>query len=66
MLPTTDQPAIKLLDESEAARFLGISPGTLSVWRGTKRYPLKYFKVARLVRYRRTDLGSFLESRLVS
>ncbi len=66
MLPITDQPAVELLDESEAAQFLGLSPGTLSVWRTTKRYPLKYIKVGRLVRYRKGDLNSFITSREVS
>jgi len=63
---TVTNPAHELLDESAAANYLGLSPGTLSVWRATKRYPLKYIKVGRLVRYRRTDLDSFLESRSVS
>ena len=55
-----------LFTEAEAAQVLGVAPGTLSVWRTTKRYPLPYIKVGRLVRYRRSDLDSFLESRMVS
>jgi predicted DNA-binding transcriptional regulator AlpA len=54
-----------LLTEVEAASFLGLEPKTLAVWRSTKRYPLSYVKVGRLVRYYRSDLQDFLESRRV-
>jgi len=30
----------ELLNGSQAADFLGVSPGTLTVWRCTKRYDL--------------------------
>ncbi len=51
----------KLLTRKEAAKFLGISEGTLAVWKVTKRYPLPLIKVGRLVRYRETDLIQFLD-----
>jgi hypothetical protein len=54
-----------LLTEVEAAHFLGLEPKTLAVWRCTKRYPLSYIKVGRLVRYYRSDLVAFLDSRRV-
>ena len=54
-----------LLTEAEAAHFLKLGPKTLAVWRSTKRYPLSYIKVGRLVRYRKSDLITFLESRRV-
>lgn len=57
------QPSKKLLDENEAADFLTISPGTLSVWRSTQRYNIPFVKVGRRVRYRQTDLDKWLESR---
>ena len=50
----------------QAAEFLGVSVGTLEVWRCTKRYRLPYLKCGRLVRYRKSDLVNFLESREVS
>jgi len=55
----------QLRTETEAARVLDIKPGTLQVWRSTKRYPLPYVKVGRLVRYRQSDLEAFLNGRLV-
>jgi len=55
-----------LLDPNRAAEFLGVSRETLAVWRCTKRYPLPYIKVGRLVKYREADLAAFLESRRVS
>lgn len=50
---------------AEAAALLGVSPGTLSVWRSTRRYPLTYVKVGSKVRYREQDIAAFLESRVV-
>jgi hypothetical protein len=55
-----------LLTETQAAAFIEIRPGTLSVWRSTKRYPLAFVKVGRAVRYRQSDLRAFLESRRVT
>lgn len=52
-----------LLNSREAALFLGIGEETLAVWRCTKRYPLPYVKVGRLVKYRLSDLEAFIESR---
>jgi excisionase family DNA binding protein len=56
----------ELLSESEAAVYLGLKPGTLSVWRSTKRYDLSYVKVGRLVRYRKVDLDRWLQARTVA
>jgi len=55
----------ELLNNSQAADYLGVSPGTLTVWRCTKRYPLAYVKVGRKVLYDVADLSAFLESRKI-
>ena len=52
-----------LLDEKQAASLLHVTPGTLSVWRSTGRYSLRFVKVGRNVRYRLSDLNEWLESR---
>ncbi len=52
-----------LFDEKAAADFLQLAPGTLSVWRSTGRYKVPFVKVGHLVRYRRADLETWLESR---
>lgn len=54
----------QLLDEVAAAAVLDVSPSTLSVWRSTGRYNLPFLKVGRKVRYRRSDLEAWIESRL--
>ena len=54
----------ELLDEKAAAKLLDLKPGTLSVWRSTGRYKIPFVKIGHLVRYRRTDLESWLESRV--
>lgn len=53
----------ELLDEKQAAKYLTVSPGTLSVWRSTGRYNLPFVKVGRMVRYLRADLDAWLEAR---
>ena len=53
-----------LLTPAEVAERLGVSAATLATWRCTKRYPLSYVKVGRLVRYRIADLDAFEISRL--
>ena len=60
-LSGTLQKNTDLLTNEEAAAYLGLKPGTLDVWRSTKRYSLPYIKVGRLVRYRKSDLDRFLE-----
>ena len=55
-----------LLDERQAAGYLGLKAGTLQVWRSQKRYGLSYVKVGRLVRYRLSTLQAFLAAREVS
>jgi len=56
----------KLLPPEEAAAMLGVTPGTLTVWRRTGRYPLPFVKVGRLVRYKIEDVQAFIESRTVT
>jgi hypothetical protein len=53
------------VDEKRAAEILGLSPGTLAVWRCRRRYPLPYQKIGRAVRYRVADLEAFAQSRTV-
>ena len=55
----------ELFTSEQAAAYLGVSPGTLEVWRCTKRYHIPFIKVGRLVRYRKSDLDSFLDRRTV-
>ena len=55
----------QLLDNAQAAEFLGVSPTTLTTWRCTQRYDLPYVKVGGLVRYQEADLLAFIESRKV-
>lgn len=53
----------RLLNRKEAAEFLGTSEGTLAIWSSTGRYNLPFVKIGRLVKYRYSDLVSFIESR---
>lgn len=48
----------------EAAEYLGLSPGTLEVWRCKGRGP-RYSKLGKVVVYDPTDLDAFREARKV-
>lgn len=49
-----------LLTPDAAAAILETTPGTLAVWRCTRRYPLPWTKIGRKVRYRAGDLLAFI------
>lgn len=51
-----------LFTRKQAAEYLGVKENTLAVWATTKRHPLPYIKVGRLVKYRLSDLHNFLEN----
>ncbi len=55
-----------LVSTEQAAEMLGVSVGTLNVWRCTRRYNLAYVKIGRCVKYRLADLEKFVESRTVN
>ena len=61
MRETNNEP---LMDRKTAAKYMGVSPGTLAVWDCTKRYDLRPHKSGRKVMYRRADLDRFLERQL--
>ncbi len=63
MFYATEPAERPLYDEVEAAAFLGVAPGTLQVWRSTGKYEIAFIKVGSRVRYRRSVLEAWLESR---
>ncbi len=52
------------LTRKQAAKYLGVTDGTLSVWACTGRYNLPYFKCGRKVFYFEVDLNAFIENRM--
>lgn len=52
-----------LLTTKQASEYLGITVGSLAVWRTTKRYNIPYIKVGALIKYKKSDLDQWLESR---
>lgn len=59
----TPAPISVLLNPAEAAARLRTTPGVLSVWRCTRRYPLKFVRVGRRIFYRVADIEKFLDVR---
>jgi len=55
----------QLLTPDETAQRLGVTRGTLAVWRCKKRYPLCYVRIGSKVMYRLEDVQRFIEQRTV-
>ena len=53
----------ELVNQQTAAAILQVSPGTLSVWRTSGRYSIPFIKIGTNVRYKRSDLQAWLDSR---
>jgi len=62
-MPTVISQPPKLLTRQQAAEYLGVKPQTLAIWYSAGRYDLPVVKAGRCVRYRRSDLDAWLESR---
>ena len=52
----------KLLNEFEAAEYLRLSVATLRTWRSTRSQNLRFIKLGSSVRYRISDLETFVDS----
>ncbi len=64
-IKTNSIPLLNNLTEPQiVAGVLGVTVGTLQVWRSTGRYKLSYVKVGGRVMYRAEDVQAFIESRL--
>lgn len=60
-MATAEATKFHLLTTRQAARRLGLSPGTLQNWRWCGRGPT-YVRLGRAVRYLETDLEQFAEA----
>jgi len=55
-------PTDRYVSEREAAEVLGVAPGTLAVWRCTRRVALPYRKFGAAVRYSLRELEQFADA----
>ena len=62
MTTATTSQTDTLMTPTETAERLGVTPGTLAVWRCARRYSLGYVKVGRCVRYRASEVERFIEA----
>jgi excisionase family DNA binding protein len=60
------RPEDERLDTAQAADYLGVQQHTLEIWRSSGRYRIPYIKVGKLIRYRRSALDDWMESRTVN
>ena len=56
-----DAPADPLLLPKNAAEMLKVRETTLTTWRSKKRYPLRFLKIGKLIRYCKSDVDAFLD-----
>ena len=52
-----------LLTPKQVSEILGVSVGTLSIWRCLHRYNLPYKKIGRLVKYEARAVADFIDRR---
>ena len=57
--------ATNLLNNEEAANYIGVTLGTLMFWRCTKSRKIRHLKVGSKVFYRKEDLDEFLSACVV-
>jgi len=55
-----------IVNERQAAKYLGISEGTLRLWRSLGKAPRHFKAGEKMVRYLRSDLDLWIEGRLNS
>lgn len=65
MLPT-HVADIVMLSRREAATYLGVGYSTLANWASTGKVKLKYYRVGKAVKYRKSDLDAFIENNQVT
>jgi predicted site-specific integrase-resolvase len=53
------QDSKNLLDQTEAAKSLGISPKTLQKWRSTGQVSIPFVRIGKCVRYNPADIENF-------
>lgn len=56
------RPPVEYVDNDGAARFLGLQPATLEIWRSRAEGPT-YVKVGKRVMYALADLREWMEAR---
>jgi excisionase family DNA binding protein len=54
-----------LINTEKAAELLSIPAATLTKWRSTGQVKIPFVKIGRQIKYRTTDLKSFIESSTV-
>lgn len=61
----TEAATHEVLNDRQAAAFLGVSPGTLANWRSQGTVGVPYVRLGRAVRYRVRDLQAFLDRQTI-
>ena len=62
-MSTSKEGPRRLLAPDQVAEILGVSAGTLTVWRSTSRYQLPWIKVGSRVMYDPASVEAFIDTR---
>jgi predicted DNA-binding transcriptional regulator AlpA len=63
-MTSVEQSELHAFNENQAARYIGVSGAVLRLWRSESKGPRFFRAGEKLVRYRKTDLDSWIEARL--
>jgi len=63
-MTSEEQRELHAFNENQAARYIGVSGAVLRLWRSQEKGPRHFKAGVKLVRYRKTDLDSWIEARL--
>jgi predicted DNA-binding transcriptional regulator AlpA len=63
-MTNSDQSTLHALSENQAARYIGVSPAVMRLWRAKGEGPRHFRAGSKLIRYRTRDLNEWVEARL--
>ena len=58
--------SFKLLNQRQAAQYLGTTVGTLNSWRHGGKNTLPFIRWGNRIRYRKSDLDAWIERQLIN
>lgn len=61
-----EQDTSKLMNQAEAAKYLGTTVGTLNTWRHYGKQKIPYIRWGNRIRYRKADLDTWLKTQAVN
>lgn len=61
-----EENSFKLLNQRQAAQYLGTTVGTLNSWRHCGKNTLPFIRWGNRIRYRKSDLDAWIERQMIN